>query len=77
MFAGDVEVDKVFPNNDVGDTITIISHLVDTEVHEEGFILTGGNVSKPPNISYKSQITVKQFDLPDQIHLQRTRTPGV
>ena len=30
MFAGDGEVDEVLTNNDVGDTITIISHLKDT-----------------------------------------------
>lgn len=29
MFAGDVEVDEVFSNNDVGDAVTIISHLKD------------------------------------------------
>lgn len=28
-FAGNVEVDEVLTNNDIGDTITIISHLVD------------------------------------------------
>lgn len=27
MFAGDVEVDEVLTNNDVGDTITIVSDL--------------------------------------------------
>lgn len=27
VFAGDVECDKVFPNNNIRHTITIISHL--------------------------------------------------
>lgn len=27
MFAGDVEVDEVLTNNDVGDTVTIVSDL--------------------------------------------------
>lgn len=29
MFAGDVEVDEVLTKNDVGNSVTIISHLVD------------------------------------------------
>lgn len=32
MFAGDVEVDEVLANDDVGDTITIISNLKVEEV---------------------------------------------
>jgi len=31
VFAGDVEVDEIFTNDDVGDAITIVSHLVNEE----------------------------------------------
>lgn len=46
MFAGDVEVDEVLTNNDVGDAITIISHLADTKGNV-GF--TSWPVSMIPN----------------------------
>lgn len=49
MFAGDVEVDEVLTNNDVGDTITIISHLAETggkEKRGELHLTAGVNVSK-------------------------------
>lgn len=41
MFAGDVEVDEVFTNNDVGDTITVISHLKEEEKLEHYFFKCG------------------------------------
>ena len=42
MFAGDVKVDEVLANNDVGDTITIVSHLKEEEKSEHCFSLNVG-----------------------------------
>lgn len=70
MLAGDVEVDEVLANNDVGDAVTVISDLKIHTTKRE-------NILESRVFGKIYRIIISAGDLPGQSLLQRTRTRGV
>lgn len=67
--AGDVKIDQILAHNDVGDAVTIISHLERREEFKNSLTATKATRLKP-------WCKLKDY-LPDQSHRRKTRTLDV